>query len=188
MKILAIADASPTQSLKSLVEKNKVELICTLGDLNFFDLRELSEITEIPKIGVYGNHDSGKYFESLGILNLHLKTFEYKGFIFGGFEGCVRYKSSPEAIMCSQEEAEELLKNFPRVDVMITHCPPYGINDEPEDLAHQGFLALRKYLETKKPKYLLHGHTFPKPGKMVEQFGETKIVFVWREKIVELTK
>ncbi len=186
MKILAIADAAPSQSLKSLVKENKIELICTLGDLNFFDLRELLEIPEIPKIGVYGNHDSGKYFESLGIFNLHLKTFESKGFVFGGFEGCVRYKSTPGAIMYTQEEAKELLKDFPRVDVMITHCPPYGINDEPEDLAHQGFIALREYLQTKRPKYLLHGHTFPKPEKMVEQFEDTKIIFVWRERIVEI--
>jgi len=47
--------------------------------------------------------------QRLEILNMHLKTFEYQGLIFGGFEGCVRYKNDPYAKMYTQEEASELL-------------------------------------------------------------------------------
>jgi Icc-related predicted phosphoesterase len=31
----------------------------------------------------------------------------------------------------------------------------------PNELAHQGFKASRSYVEEKKPKYFLHGHTYP---------------------------
>jgi Icc-related predicted phosphoesterase len=186
MKILAIADRPPTKSIISLVNENNLELICTLGDLDEFSLAELKDINHIPKIGVYGNHDSGQYFESLNIINLHLKTFEYKGFTFGGFEGSVRYKENPYAIMYTQEEAFEMLKDFPGVDVMIAHSPPYGINDEPDELAHQGFKALRKYIEEKRPKYFLHGHTYPSEENLVTQFGDTKIIYVFRDKIIEI--
>ena len=186
MKILAIADKPPRESIASLLDKNGVDLICTLGDLDQFSISELANINNIPKLGVYGNHCSGTYFEPLGITNIHLKTFEYSGLVFGGFEGCVRYKDDPYAKMYTQDEAAELLRDFPRVDVMLTHCPPYGINDEPEELAHQGFKALCAYLEEKKPKYLLHGHTYPTAHNLITKCAETEIVYVHGDVVIEL--
>lgn len=186
MKILAIADRPPREKIKSILEKHPIELICTLGDLDQFSLEELRGITHIPKLGVYGNHDSGMYFEPLGITNMHRKTFEYRGLTFGGLEGCVRYKSDPYAKMYTQEEAAILLEDFPRVDVMLVHCPPYGTNDEPEELAHQGYKALRDYVEQKKPKYLLHGHTYPTADILVTKLGDTEIIYIYQDKIVDL--
>lgn len=186
MKILAIADRPPRESIRSILDKDHIDLICILGDLDLFSLSELKEITHIPKLGIYGNHDSGTYFEPLGIVNMHLKTYEYNGLVFGGFEGCVRYKNDPHAKMYTQEEASKLLKDFPRVDVMLVHCPPYGVNDEPDELAHQGFIALREYVEQKKPKYLLHGHTYPTAETLVTKLGDTEVIYVYEDKIIEL--
>jgi Icc-related predicted phosphoesterase len=135
---------------------------------------------------VYGNHCSGNYFESLGIINLHLQTFEHKGVLFGGFEGSIRYKASAHAIMHTQEEADVMLKNFPHVDVMLCHAPPYGINDEPDSSSHQGFKALTTYIETKKPKHFFHGHTYPKAENLVERHGNTIITYVYQDKIVQI--
>lgn len=185
MKILAIADRPPRKGLKELVVQENIGLICTLGDLESLQLIELSAIENIPKIGVYGNHCSGSYFETRGIQNVHLKTFKYKGLIFGGFEGCIKYKEDPYAKMYTQEEADELLKDFPYVDVFISHAPPFGIHDE-IDGPHQGFIALRKYIQEKKPKYFLHGHTYPKLEEEITQYGDTKIVYVQGDKVVEL--
>jgi len=165
--ILAIADRPPKESIKEILSKSSVDLICTLGDLDYYSLIELKDIINIPKIGVYGNHCSGTYFEELGIKNMHLETFEYKSFTFGGFEGSVRYKADKYAPMYTQEEANELLKDFPKVDVMLCHCPPYGINDEPDEVSHQGFKALKDYVEKHSPQYLLHGHTYPKDTELI---------------------
>jgi Icc-related predicted phosphoesterase len=186
MKILAIADRPPREKIKKIMERNPVNLICTLGDLDQLALSELENITDIPKIGVYGNHCSGMYFEPLGIKNMHLATFEHRGVLFGGFEGSVRYKQNPDAKMYTQKEAAKLLKNFPRVDVMLAHCPPYGINDEPEELAHQGFMALREYLERERPKYLLHGHTYPAKDNVITKFADTEIIYVYEDKSIDL--
>ena len=186
MKILAISDRKPKQSIKELVNEHNVEIIITLGDLTYFDLIELKDINKIPKIGVYGNHDSGKYFEELGILNLHLNIFDYNGLKFGGFQGSVRYKENPYAIMYTQEEALELLKDFPHVDVFCAHSPPYGINDDPNDLAHTGLIALRKYIEEKRPSYFLHGHTYPQENEITQKYLETTIIYVFGEKIIEI--
>lgn len=186
MKILAIADRPPREKIKAILDRNPVDLICTLGDLDQFALQELRDITKIPKLGVYGNHDSGLYFEPLGITNMHLKIFEFGGLVFCGFEGCVRYKSDPYAKMYTQEQASEMLKDFPRVDVMLVHCPPFGINDEPDEIAHQGYKALREYVERGKPKYLLHGHTYPTAQNMVTKFADTQIIYVYEDKLIDL--
>jgi len=119
MKILAIADRPPRKGLKELVEKEEIDIICTLGDLGYFELVELNSIPNIPKIGVYGNHCSGNYFNDFGIHDMHLKTFEFKGLTFGGFEGSHKYKEDPYAKMYTQEEADLLLLDFPHVDVML---------------------------------------------------------------------
>lgn len=187
MKILAIADRPPREKISSILATNPVEMICTLGDLDEFSLAELKGITDIPKLGVYGNHCSGMYFEELGIKNMHLKTFEFGGLVFGGLEGCVKYKNDAYGgKMYSQEEATELFNDFPRVDVMLVHCPPYGVNDEPEELAHQGYKALREYVEQKKPKYLLHGHTYPTPDNIITKFADTEIIYVYEDKLIVL--
>lgn len=186
MIILAIADQAPSISIKSLIEKNSVDLICALGDLDIFQLRELENITTIPKIGVYGNHCSGNYFDDLGIKNMHLTTFEFGGLVFGGFEGCVRYKDSKYAKMYTQAESEAMLKDFPVVDVMIAHCPPFGINDDQSEVAHTGFKGLKMYVDEKKPKYLLHGHTYPKANELITKYADTNIIYVAGEKFVTL--
>ncbi len=186
MKILAVADRPPMENISEILNNNPVDIICTLGDLELTELSGLENIIHIPKLGVYGNHCSGMYFEPLGITNMHLKTFEFEGLLFGGFEGCVRYKNNPYAKMYTQEEAVELLKDFPYVDVMLVHCPPFGVNDEPNEVAHQGFKALRTYVEEKKPKYLFHGHTYPNNETMITKLGDTEIIYVYRDKLIEL--
>jgi uncharacterized protein len=186
MKILAIADRPPRTSIKELMKDNQIDVIITLGDLTKFEINELESITNIPKLGVYGNHDSGMYFDPLGIQNIHLKAINIKGFTFGGFEGSIRYKSDPTAIMYTQEEASELLKDFPKVDILITHCPPYGVNDEIDDLAHQGFQALGDYVKKYSPRYLLHGHTYPTENNITTKLDNTEIIYVYQDKIIKI--
>jgi Icc-related predicted phosphoesterase len=187
MRILAIADRPPKMPIVQTVTEQKIDLICTLGDLDILQLRELRNVTHIPKLGVYGNHCSGNYFDDLGITNMHLHVFEYQGLRFGGFEGCVRYKESSWAKMYSQDEATELLRSFPKVDIMLTHCPPFGINDDPNDDAHIGFTGLRDYLDQEQPKALLHGHTYPSKEALITQYKTTKIEYVYGDRIIEIS-
>jgi uncharacterized protein len=183
MNILAIADRRPKINILETVRDNNVELIITLGDLTREDILQMQEITDIPKIGVYGNHDSGTYMPELGIWDMHLKVWDFKGLRFGGFQGCVRYKQDSGAIMCTQEEAKQLMTNFPKVDVFLCHCPPRGIHDE-EEVAHQGFDALRDYIEHQQPRLLMHGHTYPTEETLVKQHRPTRIEYVFEHKLI----
>lgn len=186
MLILAIADRPPSQPIKGLISKTKPDVIVTLGDLEEHQIRELVDIHDIPKLGVYGNHCSGSYMDVLGITNMHLETLKIKGVTFGGFEGSVRYKDSIYAKMYTQEQASALLASFPRVDVMLAHCPPYGVNDEPDDVAHQGFKGLRDYVGRTNPKYLFHGHTYPEKNEVVTKLFNTEIIYVFGERLIEI--
>lgn len=184
MKCLALADVNPRIDLAEKAEAEQVDLIISLGDFERSMLLSL-EKTKIPKIGVYGNHDSGEYMQEIGMWDMHMHTWQFRGLTFGGFQGCVRYKDNPYAIMYTQEEAKRLMANFPPVDVFITHCPPRGINDE-DEVSHQGFEALRDYLDKNHPKVLLHGHTYPDEETMVREYNGTRIEYVSGWKIIEL--
>ena len=92
MKILAIADRPPKKSICETVLEEKIDLIITLGDLEYTQIAELKYIKDIPKIGVYGNHCTPGYMELLDITDLHLKTTTINGLTFGGFDGSHRYK------------------------------------------------------------------------------------------------
>ncbi len=121
----------------------------------------------------------------LGIWDMHLKIWVYKGLRFGGFEGCVRYKENPDAVMFTQEEATKLMTNFPKVDIFLCHCPPRGINDENE-IAHQGFDALKEYIDKQQPKILMHGHTYPTEETLIKQYGSTRIEYVYEHKLLTI--
>jgi uncharacterized protein len=186
MKLLAIADRNPAIDIPQIVKNEQIDFVVTLGDLERHDLLGLFGVGHIPKIGVYGNHDSGNYMNELGIINMHLKAYSYKNTAIGGLQGCVRYKENPDAIMSTQQETWTMLAGFPAVDIFITHCPPRGVNDE-DELTPQGFDALRDYVLKMKPKYLLHGHTYPTEDSIVRRLGDTEIIYVHKYKIVDLT-
>jgi len=186
MKILVIADRAPEEDPQIVVQREGVDLVVTLGDLDLVSLAGLREVKTIPKIGVYGNHCSGTYFDSLGIQNMHLATWEFSGLTFGGFQGSLRYKPNPYAIMYTQEEASDMLKDFPYVDVMLAHSPPFGIHDEPGDLSHEGLHGLRDYIDRMHPRYFLHGHTYVAPDLLVTPHGDTQVVFVYGQRTFEL--
>ncbi len=185
MNILAIADRPPEKRIRDILDENAIDVIVTLGDLELSEIRALELVTDIPKLGVYGNHCSGMYMPELGIENMHLKTKAVHGLTFGGFEGCVRYKES-SAKMYTQEEASAMLATFPKVDIMLVHCPPFGVNDDQTDLSHTGYIGLRDYVEREKPQHLFHGHTYPKADELVTKLGDTAIVYVSGYKIITL--
>lgn len=113
-----------------------------------------------------------------------MQTFEVEE-LAEGFERSNKYKEDPYIKMYTQNQANDLLKDFPYVDVFISHSPPRGINDE-DDTAHQGFDALRKYVEGKKPKYFLHGHTYPKKGEEITKLRDTQIIYIQGDKTIEI--
>jgi uncharacterized protein len=185
VRILAFADEPPPADPAVLVEANRPDLVVTLGDLRPDWIASLAEV-DVPRIGVHGNHDRPGQLDELGIANLHASTTTIGGWSFAGFEGCVRFSEGP--FQYTQEEASERARWLPAADVLICHCPPYGVNDEPDDPAHVGFKGLRGWVERNRPRYVLHGHTTPDPRSRVTRLGPTEVVWVRGMRVVELRR
>jgi Icc-related predicted phosphoesterase len=169
---LALADAPPHAPIPELVSALDPELILLLGDLEPAWTDGLAEI-ELPKLGVLGNHDAPDALAAVGAEDLHLRVVEWGGLTFSGFG------------WTDESQAAEQLERLPAADVLLTHVPPAGVNDDPEDPHHCGSPALRAWVEQHEPRLLLHGHTYP--AMPVGQLGPTRIVYVRGAAPVELS-
>jgi uncharacterized protein len=185
MRLLAFADEPPPADAAELVASNEPDAVVTLGDLQPGWIASLSGVG-VPRLGVHGNHDGEHDLQALDIRDLHLARAEVDAWSFAGFEGCVRYRDGPHQY--TQEEAAELTPRLPAADVLLCHCPPWGVNDDPDDPAHTGFLALRDWVQRHQPSYLLHGHTLPDPRTRTHQLGATKIVWIRGATVLELQR
>ena len=155
-----------------------------LGDLEPAWTEGLAEL-DLPKLGVRGNHDAPDALSAVGVEDLHLRAVELGGLSFSGFGGSPRY-SRHGANEWTEEEAEEMLASLPAADVLLTHSPPEGVNDEPDDHVHRGSAALRTWVERHEPGWLLHGHTLPNLALAVSRLGPTRVVHVRGAVTIEL--
>jgi hypothetical protein len=186
MRVLAFADEPPPADAAELVAANQPDLVVTLGDLDRDRIASLAS-TDVPKLGVHGNHDGEDDLAALGVRDVHMTRVEVGGWSFAGFGGSVR-RHAPGAHQYSQEEAARLVRRLPRADVLLAHAPPSGVNDEPDDPAHVGFEALREWVERNQPRYVLHGHTTPDPRTRVWRLGPTEVVWVRGAVTVDLRR
>ena len=190
MRVLALADRPFHADVAKLASNYDVDAILTLGDLQPSWLESLDKCCQ-PKLGVYGNHDDEPYMTYFGIDNLHLNEISLdSGMSFAGFEGCVSYRRSGLGRVgpsYTQKQAKKLIKKLPPADVLLCHCPPRGVNDDPEDPAHIGWEALRGWVLEHNPRWLLHGHVHPRPGTLLNRIGDTRVVYVNGAKVLNLT-
>jgi Icc-related predicted phosphoesterase len=158
------------------------DILVTTGDLTLFDFPGLEDnINRKPAFGVYGNHDSGNYLESLGIINLHNKVVDYGGLKWGGFQGCIKYKES--GFMYTGEEAKIWSETFPYVDVLLLHAGPKGMLDDSSDAIHTGSENIRRYVMEKKPKIIFVGHQY---SDDYMEFENTKIYRSFGARIINI--
>jgi hypothetical protein len=183
MRTLILADRKPDIELNQLLEENNFDLIILAGDLEEQDLQPIKNYPAY-KIGVYGNHCREGYFERLNVQNLfgNIVTLT-NGKTISGLQGCPRYKPIGNFIY-SEEEFSHFVDYLPRVDLLVTHTPPLGINDEEGSPSHQGFACLLDYVEEKNPEFLIHGHTYPKTPVRIH--GQTKIIYTSGHEIIDL--
>ncbi|NMO03997.1 metallophosphoesterase [Gordonia sp. TBRC 11910] len=182
MRILVIADISPKlgMSLPDFVAVHGIDVVVSAGDLTRYDFAGIDRVT-VPVLGVYGNHCDGRYLKDLRMTNLHLTRVEVGGVSFTGLEGCVRYKSDTPDVLYTQRQYRRMIRKLPTADVLVTHCPPRGINDH-DDPAHVGIDALGNWLEHNRPQLMIHGHTYP--SQPMTQYGDTRIEYVRGARIV----
>ena len=187
MKLLCIADhVDPFIYSNSLKERfGSVDMVLSAGDLTFEYYDFIVSTLNKPLLFVFGNHHlegmrelrgrpdpyrSGASFswpQGLGATCLERRVVRRKGLIIGGLGGSIWYNGGE-----NQYTDFSMFLNMVRlmpgmlwhrifhgrwIDILVTHAPPYGINDLP-DPCHTGFRIFLWFMRTFKPRYLVHGH------------------------------
>jgi uncharacterized protein len=184
MRVLALADKRPPMNPALMAEQLGADAVICLGDLDRAWIEPLMSL-RLPRVGVHGNHDPPGLLTEVEVDDLHCRRTSLGGLTVAGFEGCVRYgKGGPHHY--TQRQAGKLAKRLPAADVLISHCPPRGINDDPDDPAHVGFDGLLDWVERHQPRHLLHGHTHPVGGHRVERFGGTRVHWIQGARVLQL--
>jgi Icc-related predicted phosphoesterase len=126
--------------------------------------------------------NSGQYLEELNILNLHFQVYEWLGLRWGGFEGCLRYKSGG-GHQFTEDEAKYWADQFPSVNVLLLHAGPKGMLDDPSDDVNVGSEAVRSYVLQKNPKYVFCGHQYSNEDLEV---NGTKLFRTYGARLIEI--
>lgn len=207
MKVLSLSDQVVDAIYSPRVRERfgDVDLVIGCGDLPYYYLEFLIDALSVPVFYVRGNHaneveysERGERTHPWGAVDLHRNTANYLGLLMAGFEGSVRYRRG--AYMYTQSEMWwQVFRLVPMMllnrmlhgrylDVLVTHAPPWGINDQP-DLAHQGFKAFRWFLRVFEPAYHFHGHIHLYSSSALRQsrLGDTQIIntYPYLETVIE---
>ncbi len=200
MKILAAGDIHGdkllVRELAKRADKEKVDLVVLCGDLTLAESSTQDLIgpflkNKIKVAFVPGNHESLATADFLAdfykITNLHNNPLEFGGI---GLFGCGGGNIGLSQL--SEMEIYGVLKNgFERVKdlktkIMITHVHPSGTLMEKFTNFFPGSIAIRKAVESFKPKMLLCSHVHEAEG-VEENLGSTKVINVGRKgKIIEI--
>jgi Icc-related predicted phosphoesterase len=175
MKIVAFSDihGQHNRKLKRWFYYNPGDLLLFAGDLqlnnqdygiNFIDW--IHELNYTNKVLIFGNHD-GNYMYTLD----YSKKFKDITFLNNSsisIDG-INIFGSPYSVVIPDHswwfsESDEILGKIwefipNNTNILVTHCPPFGILDETVDGSTVGSMTLLKRIyELKELKYHIFGH------------------------------
>jgi Icc-related predicted phosphoesterase len=194
VRILAVSDEVEPQLLdeRTVASKGRIDLVIGCGDLPADYLDALSALYAAPLVFVRGNHDlpdrQGDYPPAAEIDG---RVVSENGLTIAGLEGSIRYSDGAhqytERQMMAKVLALRLTLRWRRLDILITHGPPAGVNDGP-DAPHRGLNAVRRAAEWLRPQLLLHGHVHPHGRDIAReaQLGQTRVINVVGHRLIDL--
>jgi Icc-related predicted phosphoesterase len=146
-------------------------LICT-GDLGILDEYDLNWILDWftslnfkYAVWIGGNHD--RYLEELWRAKIEPVMPNNIHYLMNNqvTVNGIKFWGSPFSPMYNQWHFMDFLPGLKKIwttipqdtDIVLTHCPPFGINDQVNGIS-QGCPALRDKIKEIKPKYHIFGH------------------------------
>lgn len=207
MKVLAVSDETIDRLYTTSVRETypDVCLIFGCGDLSYTYLEFLVTVYNVPMFYVPGNHDPefGPHARSRaeGGSNVDGEVLHARGLSIAGLGGSIMYRPGGVNQYTQNQmylRAFHLLiklfldqiKTGRRLDVLLTHSPPYGIHDD-DDPAHHGLHALNLVLKVAKPRLMLHGHTIFNRQNLkshITDFGPTQIINVYPFRVMDINE
>lgn len=184
MKVLAVADIHGSQYRLNLVLKNvatyQPDLVVVCGDITQFGPGELATtlLNQIPvqTLAIPGNIDTfdvDEGIKSSNATNLHQRRVVVQGIPFVGIG---REIPTPlKDMMIFEGKAQKPLQEIvDSTSVLVTHYPPFKLQDKIFIGTHGGSKELRSLVDTSKPLLVLCGHIHEDPG--VTQTEKTTVV------------
>lgn len=187
-RILAVADEVEASLFTAEVLKVRPDLVVACGDLPFDYLEFIVTMVNVPLLYVPGNHDPElapalskplvpAAFEDdrpagpEGCTNVDGRIEDAAGLRAAGLGGCLQYNNGPNQYTEGQMTRRALrlearcrartLRDGKGIDILVTHAPPLGVGDDPDDDAHRGFRAFHRLVQRLSPHLLIHGHVHP---------------------------
>ncbi len=164
MRIAAISDIHDDienlNNLKKLLDG--FDLLLVAGDLSNGDPTEVISILKEFKIDVIvvrGNHDPLDLGDTAGLTILDYgEIVEVNGYTIMGHPFPIEDHNITGP--SEDEQYYKYLEKIDKVDIVLSHSPPFGINDtiarDPE--TNYGSKALIKFINNKSPKLVICGH------------------------------
>lgn len=217
MKVLCIADhVDPFIYSAGIRSRFKdVDIVLSAGDLalEYYDFI-VSSLNK-PLYFVFGNHHLANrdcyerhadpikaslmpdLREGVGATYLEGRVVRARGLLIGGLGGSIWYNGG-EHQRTNFAMFFSMLRLLPGmlwnrlvrgrwIDILVTHSPPYGINDLP-DPCHTGFRVFLWFMRTFRPRYLVHGHVhlYDRNAVREARYGATTVLNAYDHAVIEL--
>jgi uncharacterized protein len=170
-----------------------VDAIVGAGDLRPDYLDFLTMAFHAPLLYVRGNHDrGGGWDEKEGHVpeTIDGPIQEIQGLRVVGLSWpCDKRQQAvhDENLAWRQVARSMVSLRTQRPDVIVTHVPPAGLGDTPDDHYHKGFAAYRWMCDKTKPALWIHGHTsLAAVRNWYVDHGPTKVVNATGAVLVEI--
>jgi len=178
MRLLAVADLHGAQYRLNLVLKNITkytpDLVIVCGDITQFGPGELATtfLNQIPvrTLAVPGNIDSFDVDQGIAnssATNLHKRQVLIEGLPFVGVGREI--PSNLASLSIDDQTGTKPLKNLlSNASVLVTHYPPFKLQDRIFIGTHGGSKELRRLIDERKPRLVLCAHIHEDPGVIIE--------------------
>jgi uncharacterized protein len=193
-----------------------VEIVLSAGDLalEYYDFI-VSSLNK-PLFFVFGNHNLADRYHyerrydpfrkpeapdewkhSVGATYIEGRVVRARGLIIAGLGGSIWYNGG-EHQYTEFTMFLSMLRLLPGLmwnrlfrgrwlDVLVTHAPPYGINDLP-DPCHTGFRVFLWFMRTFRPRYLVHGHVhlYDRNAAREAHYAGTTVLNAYDHTVIDL--